>query len=269
MDAYRGVLSRLWLVVLLAILGGCAGWLFHRLQPPVYEAKAVFSANIDYAQIEKLTEYEQDQTISAVLALMGSTEVVDRVTEQARLQKLPIPALVYNQNMFLERRQSQLQMRYRNPDPKIAAAVVNLWAEAAYERLKEAHQHSVDAHILRNYIDVVKNYPLQSKDCPPAPLLNPPVPAICGADPPAQIQGNLKYLESRYTGELYNSFGVIEALNFSLSRRASVPATPVAYRQGALTLAGTFIGFLVGIFIANLRSSVQRRPVQDSVEVYD
>lgn len=258
LDAYQRVLSRLWLVVLLAILGGCVGWFIHQLQPPVYEAKAVFTANIDYSQIEKLTEYEQDQTIGAVLGLMGSTDVVERVNQEARAQKLPFQELVYNQNMFLERRQSLLQLRYRSQDPKVAAAIANLWADAAYQRLKEAHQHSVDAHLLRNYIDALKNNPSLLISCSPPPLLNPPVPRICGKDSPDQVQGNLKYLEDRYTGELYNSLGVIEALNFSISRRASVPTGPVAYRSGTMTLFGTLIGFLVGIFVANLHPGWRR-----------
>ena len=60
------------------------------------------------------------------------------------------------------------------------------------------------------------------------------------------------YSLNRCRKELAASQGLLPALIFDLSEKASPPEDPLRYGQNTLVLAGGFIGFLVGIWATNL-----------------
>jgi hypothetical protein len=124
-EEFYAVIDRWWLIVLLMLLGGGFGWVFHRFQPPVYETKASFVVHIDFSQTGPLTEFEQDHTIGAVQSLLISFPVLEQLSAEAVSRAVQVEELGYGSSIFLERRQYNLQMRVRNPDPKQAAQIAN------------------------------------------------------------------------------------------------------------------------------------------------
>ncbi len=67
-ESLERAFERWWVIVLLTALGGMAGWAFHFFLPPVYEATAVITVNMDF-QKGKLTQYEEDYAFNAAGAI--------------------------------------------------------------------------------------------------------------------------------------------------------------------------------------------------------
>lgn len=230
---------RLWrLVALLSFAGGALGWGFTYLQPPIYEAKAVIVAQIDFTQTGVLTELEQDQAMGAVLALFVSTPVLQAVMEDAQAEQIPLVGLGYEQNLFLERRRSNLNLKIRDRDPQVAARIANLWAENAYQALLESHQHALNARRIQQMLSPYTGCPTPAPGETACPSLVPE------QERPA--------LEAELNRELLASNGILPAMIFDLSQAASAPIEPVALRPDLLPLAGALAGFLLGIAIADI-----------------
>jgi uncharacterized protein involved in exopolysaccharide biosynthesis len=245
LDTFKRAYRLWWLVALLTFLGGILGLIFHRLQPPVYEARAVITAQVDLTQTWELTELEQDQAITAVMTLFVSPPVLQQTTAEAIAQGLVIDELVYEQNLFLERRRSNLELLVRDKDPEKAAALANLWAAAAHQALLDSHTHALRAQAIRQIL-----YPYAG--CPtPTPEGTPAGTAVC-LPPPGEGQ-DLQKLETELNAELLASNAILPALIFDLSRPARVPRQPVALRADLLALVGALVGFLCGAGLASLR----------------
>ena len=88
-ESLERILARWWVIVLITVLGGIVGWTFHFLQPPIYEASAVITINMDFTKRE-LTQYEEDYAFNAAGAIIASTPVEDQIVSEARAQGIPI-----------------------------------------------------------------------------------------------------------------------------------------------------------------------------------
>ena len=248
LEEFSRIYKRLWLVVLLTMIGGFTGWVFHRVKPPLYEARAIVVVDIDFAQTGKLEEIEQDQAIGAAFALLGSTTVLEQAMTDVRAQGIAFPGFLYNQNMFMERRQSQLFLRVRMENPQVAEKVTNLWVNRAYTALVDAHEHAMKAQVLSNYLAAMK-------ECPSISNVEPSIPSICGSASVEETQKNIFSIEAILEKETVASQGIIPALSISLSKNATLPNSPVSFGTGLLILAGALIGFFLALMIIpyNLR----------------
>ena len=246
LETFEYALKRWWLVALLTFVGGSLGWLYHRFQSPLYEARAAMIAQIDFTQTGELTELEQDQAIGAVIALMTSPPVLDQVLQQAQALGLPVESFTYGKNAFLERRRSVLEMQVRDPDPKLAASLANLWADTAYAVLSESYKHALKAQSLRSDINGLVT-------CLQAPEGASPPGILCEAGTPEEIQSRIQTAQTSLNSETLASNALLPAMLFDLSKRADIPLTPVAYRANLFVLGGALIGFVLGVILASLR----------------
>jgi len=242
LEEFSRIYRRLWLVVLLIVIGGLVGWVFHLFKPPLYEARAIVVVDIDFAQTGKLEEIEQDQAIGAAFALLGSSPVLEQTMTDVRDQGVAFPGFLYNQNMFLERRQSQLFLRVRVENPQVAEKVTNLWVNRAYAALIDAHEHAMKAQVLRNYLAAMK-------ECPSIPNGEPSTPSLCGSASLEEVQKNILAVETELEKETIASLGIIPALSIALSKNATLPNSPVSFGVGLLILAGALIGFFLALII--------------------
>lgn len=137
-------LTRLWwVIVLCTVLGLGFAYLFHRLNPPEYEATSSINVTIELDQFEMLTDipkdklqYNEDMAVSVTDQAFRSLDAYNAVLTRALAQGLPIPNVdVLYANHTLERRHAIWQLHYRDPDPKVAQAVADIWAEVAYENM--------------------------------------------------------------------------------------------------------------------------------------
>jgi uncharacterized protein involved in exopolysaccharide biosynthesis len=247
-DTIQNILDHWWWVVLLALIGGGIGWVFHRLQPPIYEAKAVVTVMIDYSQTGPLTEYDQDHAIGIVKAVVLSTDVLGQVVTKAQSQQTPVEALKDGQTIFLDRKHSILEMLVRDANPQNAATLANLWAETAYDTLVEAQRNALQARVLRGQLTTLEK-------CLQLPVTSPEEPAACSNYPSEDLPDQIQVLASEVQEAEIMAKGILSPLTFEISQRAELPARPVAFGANWLTFSGAMIGFVAGILVISIEGN--------------
>lgn len=137
-------ISRLWwLVVVATLIGTACAYIFHRFNPPEYEATATLQVSIDLVQLPFLADisgnklqYNEDLALSTTELAFRSPETYQAVVTRCEAQGLPIPDVhMLYANHSLERRHANWQLHYRHTDPQVAKEVVNIWTELAYETM--------------------------------------------------------------------------------------------------------------------------------------
>jgi uncharacterized protein involved in exopolysaccharide biosynthesis len=128
-----------WLVLLLSIAGGIFGFIIHRQKPPLYEAKVVFMASIDFNKLPPppytLTQYDEDITLVLVeVAIRQSLPTVSGYVLDNHL--MTDPDLVHDQSS-IERQNAYWELRFRYSDPVVAQNVTNYWAQQAFTLLQD------------------------------------------------------------------------------------------------------------------------------------
>ncbi len=240
------VILRRWLLVVVCMLiGGWLGWLAHRLQPPVYEAKAVFTMTVNYNQPDVLSlldkdHYAEDQIISAAMGLVISNSVRQLVASDAALSDITSQELTVEKVIFIERRQAEVSLVVRNADSQKAARIANVWAQHGFEALKEAYAHANQVYRLNYYI----------KDLASCIAAQPAVSGLCQQTSLTDLQKELEKAQTDLQAELQASKGLVPAVMFDLAQTAEPPQDPVLYATQGLALAGAIIGFLIGILLS-------------------
>ena len=239
LESLERALANWWIIVLLTVLGGIAGWAVHFFRPPLYEATAIVTVNMDY-QKRYLTQYEEDYAFGSAATIATSDEVENQIITEAQLRGLPIDLYQLRQQMFLERRQSVWELHIRNRDPEIAAELANLWAEKFYATLNATLRHATLADQIQTQIDAINNSLTDTN-----PDLSP------------ASQTAIQNLTDELSQEKQASQGVISVMKFALTGSAVIPQNPVLYDLANLVLAGACIGFVVSLWVAQ-RIKVQR-----------
>jgi len=134
-----------WLVVVFAIIGGVAGLVAHRFQPPQFEAQAIFMASIDFNKIDflhppaptpapyQLTQYDEDADLAIVEASLRA--VIPQVVTFANQKGLALDVDSLMEHAIIERHHAFWYLRFRENDPALVQAVTNYWADAGYANL--------------------------------------------------------------------------------------------------------------------------------------
>lgn len=245
LDSFQHAARRWWLVVLITLCGGLLGWGFHRLRPPVYETKAVFTVGLDFSQFEAFTfdqdRYQEDHMIGALEGLMFAPPVAQKLLASLESRGIPAAAVVGGKTIFVERQQSQIFLRVRNENPETAALIANLWAEEAYAALLEAYGHALRAWGLRSYITGLST-------C--TQLAQPDPTSLCGKATLAEVQQALQTAQAELETETVASQGVTSVVSFEYTQPAEIPTQPAVFERNGLILAGTMLGFLFGAVLA-------------------
>ena len=230
-----------WVIVLITVLGGFAGWIFHFFQSPLYEATAVITANADF-QKAKLTQTQQDYAFNAAGVIGNSTNVKNQIIAASKKLGFPIAVNQIEQVMFLERKQSVWEFHVRNRDPVIAAELANLWAEKAYEALNTALGHALLADQIQAQITNI----IGSQSTAASPGLS------------AEAQVTLKGLSDELLQEKQLSKGVISIMKFATSESATVPQKIAIFNLADLVLAGACVGFIISLWVVGSFKAFRR-----------
>ncbi len=247
LDTLENALRSWWVVVLVMLLGACAGWVVHRLHPPIYEAQSAITVAIDFTHTGQLTDVEEDYAIGVVGDVIGS--VVDPGN--------PASAVAPTQNTTLERYNNTWTLRVRDRDPQAAAQLANRWAQAAYSALTDAHSHALAADRLIRIQDSLQSCLEQS-------VASGPVQAVCALNNLDTIQTDLVDMGAVLQQEQLASQGILPYTTFALTGTAEPPTSPAIYRQGQMVLAGALIGLVLAIWGVYLRlpARLARRKVR-------
>jgi uncharacterized protein involved in exopolysaccharide biosynthesis len=233
-ESLEQTFKRWWVIVLITVLGGIAGWAFHFFNPPVYEATAVITANMDFQQ-RALTQNEEDYTINAAAAIGTSTNLENQIISGAKALGLSIDINQLRQQMFIERKQSVWELHIRNREPKVAAELANLWSEKFYQALNAALVHAIRADQIQSQINAINN----SLSASGSLVLSP------GA------QTTLKNLSNERLKEQKSSQGIISIMKFTQTESAIPPQRPILFQLAYLVLAGACIGFVVSLWLVS------------------
>jgi hypothetical protein len=247
-DHLERVLAYWWIVLILTILGGVTGWIFHFFQPPIYEATAGLTINLLFEKRE-LTQYEADTAFSATGVIITSTKVMDILQAEAQNRGLSLEQISrIHKNSSVERMESNVDLHVRDRDPVVAAAYANLWADIAEQSMNDALEHALLAEQLQNQLSRLQT-------CLP-PLTPSPEPVItpgeCSSFSLNDINVRLQGLAMAMADEMRLSKGVLPITSISLNRSATVPEEPVIYAQASLVFAGACIGFFLSLWLVNI-----------------
>lgn len=256
LEAAKRTFARWWIIVLLTVLGGIGGWIYHCLRPPIYEAKAVIVISMDFSKRE-LTQYEEDYAFGTAGALILSTAVREQVVAKVYASGIQINLEQFVSESSIEGRQSVWEMRVRNADPNIAATLVNTWAEIAYQTLAQALEHAIKAEQLQVQVSAWQTCLPTYVTPTPEPNQTSPYSFVWNKDCELysfeEIENTLAGLSAELAAEESQSQGLISILKIALTETATVPDKPVIYDRGNLVFAGAVVGFVIALWIASLK----------------
>ena len=145
-ETMNNLFRRWWLIAGIAIVCGLLGLAFSALKPPKYEAEAIFSASIDYRDINfenlvdetesplTFSQYDIDMALSAVQTVL--LQVRAEVFTYAQTLDPSLDAETFEKNMLIERELGLWYLRYRHENAQTAQSIVNYWAELGIEAMK-------------------------------------------------------------------------------------------------------------------------------------
>lgn len=251
-------LGRWWLIVVLMTLGGLVGSVFSFFRPPLYEAKAILMTPIesDCPCGSYYQRYRQEQLLSAVGAVLNSSEVLDSIATAARAHGYLVEITQLRDAMALEGKFYKWELRVKDRDPLRAAALANLWAEAAYTKLIEARTHAMKAEQIQAQIEswraCLPGY------APPTPMAEQETTFLfawdenCALYSVEEIQKFIDDLSATLLNEQCQSQGLFLPITFSFAEKATVPERPSVYERGKLIFAGAAIGFVLSLWLMNI-----------------
>ncbi len=245
-EAFSRALNLWWVIVALTILGGVLAWAFHFLQPPLYQAQAVFNISLNFAQTGSLTQFEEDHTWEAVGDLIDSTGVLEQVVKQANAEGIQVDVNQLERMITRERKEFRWVLQLRARDPRTAAILTNLWADEANRQLEEARQHAIQAYHLHQYLTSLES-------CLSSHLASGPSQALCNTTTQDGLQKEMAQIGTALQQETALAGAILPSLTFELVKRADIPTQPAEFQINTLVLAGGLIGFVLAIWITNTR----------------
>lgn len=168
LENFKRIVKYWWVVAIAILLGGVVGFVFHQLQPPVYEAKATYYASIDSTKMPELTveqyQYDEDISLGMTKGALLSPQAIQATIQQAKANNIQVDQYTLEVNSTIEREHTLWELRYRSPDPALAQTLANVWVEQGYQVMQAWQQNGT----IPNYVIIT----------PPTPASLPLTPAI-------------------------------------------------------------------------------------------
>jgi hypothetical protein len=242
-----------WLLAFGILVGAGLGWTAHKLQPPIYEARAVISTNINFSRTGALTDIEEDNAMGVVGDLIDSRDVMARTVLAANGAGNSIQLDEFRQAASIDRTDADWYLRVRSRDPQSAAQLANLWSQAAYSALKVALGHALIADGLQRHQDGLVT-------CLERLTEISPVMAGCNRQL-TDIQQELKDTSAQVFEETLASKGILPAMAFQISQPADIPLSPAASNRGLMILSGGLAGLVLSTWmvLAGLPDLIRRK----------
>ena len=171
LQTLKNLLRNWWKIILIAYLFALVGLVASYLLPSKYQAEAVFSASIDFTQINfenmvmednlplAFTQYDEDLALQVVARFL--TEQMQNAFDYALTLDPSLTLTKFERDTQIERANANWYLRYRSSNPEIAQNVVNTWANLAFDSIKAA-QANGDAETFV-IVDLVQQASLPEK----------------------------------------------------------------------------------------------------------
>ena len=234
-----------WLVAVLMIVGGVAGWAFRMAQPALYEAQVTFTISYDLTNMGQMTQFEQDHVSGAVGDLMSATDVLQSVVDDAHAQGIILDVPTLKSTSTVERAAQIWYIRVRNSNPQQAAEIANLWGARVDQALRAAYQEGAKAEGLQRYMDSLETCLQRSVNVEPAA-------GVCGLQNLPAIQQEMQSTGQALTQAKLASRAILPSLLIDWSEKAEVPRKPVLLNMGSTVFVGALLGLLLAVWLIDL-----------------
>jgi len=225
----------------------------HGLRPTVYEAETFLTASLNFPPDEFYTQFEEDYAFTVAAAHIDPLGIASSLVPALRAQGYSITTDEFLRQASLERMQASWALRYRSPDPDLALAVVDLWHLQAYDKLASLRDHSLQAQAYYGqlrFLNVCYRYALISRT---EMLTYPPDYQLVCVFPSAEKIHTEQLSTSRlFASELRLSRGMNPYFVIDIPDTAGTQVYRTAYDRNLMVLAGALVGFVAGLWLANL-----------------
>ncbi len=229
-----------WVLSILAVTGGIFAFFVSKFHHPVYDAKAILSADINYTQTGQMSEAEQDRAYQAVSSIIVSDAVLEKVIQESDDQGIQIDDEDFLNHFFLERYNANFFLRVDSFSPEEAAILANIWAEASREILgqmilqvnQQRHVNNVLSAIESCYSNL-SSFDSQRINCQLLETFQPSL-IVSSLENALEVNGNA---------------GIFPAFSISITDFAEASNRPRLNNRNFLISAGVLMGFLVGILL--------------------
>lgn len=239
-----------WVIVFVFMIAGALlGGLVSLALPPVYEARALVSTNLELVQDANITEIMLDAEINHIGELVFHPDVIqeliareDKLGNHLTLEKLKKIGAV-------ERQLMNTVIKVRDEEPEVAARIASAWAEILYNRLTAAYEHAVKLSSAKQQYNAIR-------DCMTAAPKAPK--NFCSSLNAEFVREETDRLVEIILSESPQTLGLTVALNVSQYQPAAQPEKPLHYSRGALILGGALAGLALGIAFVELNPKLTR-----------
>ena len=230
-----------WAIIVLILLGACAGLGLHQLRPRVYRASATLIVGIDFVRIATLSETEIANIIGLVGDQITSTNVVEEAVQRARAAGIEIDAAGLRTTGGAIRQNHLWLIEVRSPDPAVASRLADLWAESAYEQLDRLMVYSEQADNLAVTINAMQScYEM-------IPVLPPH--AYCNPDNLGAIQSRMQALTRQLEDARQASGQIPSTASVVIGRKALTPLSHEDDFRNEYTFSGALLGLVFGLVL--------------------
>lgn len=241
LTVYEQAIHKWWWVALWIIVGGLIGWGLSTLRQPLYEARAIFTFNIDYTLSGVLTDIEEDQALETVGDLIQSSEVIEKTLSDAATSGIFLTGEDLKNSVFIERRNSVWMIIVRRANPEEAVKIANLWGENFESAYQEAYRHAIIADGLQRYLNSLES-------CLRETVATEPVQSGCELKDLLAVQAALQKTGTEIHNERLQSKTLFAGMLYEWSGKAESSPTPVWFDRNKFLLAGAILGFLFSLW---------------------
>ena len=231
-----------WMLVLLMVLGGVAGMLLVKLQKPVYESQGSITTSIDFAYAGRLNEAEEDYLIATVGDIISSSEVFDKVKEQAASRDISVNDQQIKERFTLARQGYRWELTVRDQDPALAQTLTQIWLEAADSALADFHAQTLETVAYHTAEIALQN-------CFSQMVVVDPASASCSPDAINAIRELLAAGPSSESQLSQPDAILLSKISTELTDNAYLPTNPEIFKRNFTTLAGAITGLIIALGI--------------------
>jgi hypothetical protein len=243
---YKRLMRRWWWAAVCVIIGALAGWGISALRQPMYEARTLFSFNIDYTLSGVLTDIQEDQALEAAGDLLRSSEVKAKTLSDAKAAGIFLSEVDVRDSIFIERRNNAWLVIVRRADPSEAEKITGLWGDNFDAFYQDAYRHALTADGLQRYLNSLESCLRNTAAIEPAQ-------AGCRLDDLAKVQTELAKTGDKILVERKAGKNIFAGMLYEWSGKPELSSAPVNFDRGKFILFGALAGFLFSLWLVNAR----------------
>jgi hypothetical protein len=231
-----------WILIGLMIAGGILGYSLTYIIHPQFESEAVITSNLDYANLGKLDDWEEDQTFLAIGDLITSTDVKDAVIAKASTDGISLTRSEVDQAFSADRQDTRWVMRVRDSSAERAQHLNSYWTTAAMDALAAMKAKAESSLVMQQYLNSLAGCLEQS-------VVVEPSSASCNVENLDAIRDAIAASEKEAGDKDFYSNLIISHTSFELTTSSTLPTAPVMNARGFMVIAGALIGLIAAIIL--------------------